>query len=115
MRPCDPGWTKRASVAICPIQSTGACTEIIAQGRETSLRLALAYSNRCAAYDEAADAEENFIDKALADRDKAIELDPKLAAAYNKRCSVRTQKKDYDRALASAKARHRHGFRGATV
>lgn len=56
-----------------------ACTEIITEGSETSNKLALAYSYRCRAYRDAGD---NLLDKALADCNKAVELDPKCAAPY---------------------------------
>ena len=76
-----------------------ACTEIITQG-ETAPKLALAYNNRCAAYREASYDEEDLEEKALADCDKAIELDPKLPTAYSNRCWVYIGKNELDRALA---------------
>ena len=76
-----------------------ACTEIITRG-ETGPKLALAYNNRCAAYREASYDEEDLEEKALADCDKAIELDPKLPTAYSNRCWVYIGKNELDRALA---------------
>ncbi len=45
-------------------------------------------------------AERKDYDKALADYNKAIELDPKFATAYYNRGFVDADKKDYDKALA---------------
>ena len=76
-----------------------ACTEVITKGVETGSRLALAYDHRCSAYREASFDEKDLREKALADCDKAIELDPNLVTPYSNRCSVYAGKGN-DRAIA---------------
>ena len=39
-------------------------------------------------------------DRSIAECDKAIDVDPKFAMAYNTCCSAYNDKKDYDRAMA---------------
>ena len=69
------------------------CTDVIME--EGNPNRALAYSNRCWAYNKKDD-----YDRALADCSEAIELDPKIARPYQHRCSALVQKKNYDRAIA---------------
>ncbi|MGD0189556.1 MAG: tetratricopeptide repeat protein [Rhizomicrobium sp.] len=56
------------------------CTAVIRSGTEARLQLAIAYSNRGAAY-----ADKGLYGKAIADLNKAIALDPDDADAYNGR------------------------------
>jgi tetratricopeptide (TPR) repeat protein len=70
-----------------------ACTEVLAE--EGNPNRARAYGNRCAALTYRKD-----YDRAIADCDKAIELDPKPARGYYVRCWVYLQKEDYDRGIA---------------
>ena len=74
-----------------------ACSEVIAEGNPVWKRAtrAIAYSNRCTAHNNKKD-----YDQAVADCDKAIELDPKFAPAYAARCYAYTFKQEYDRAIA---------------
>jgi tetratricopeptide (TPR) repeat protein len=70
------------------------CTEIINEGHETKNNLAFAYVFRGMAYNLKGD-----YDWAIADLDKAIELDPKNAIAYDARGSAYGYNGDYDRAI----------------
>jgi len=72
-----------------------ACSIIIAKGRETKSDRAAAYFNRSAAYAAKGDS-----DTALADLDKALQLDSKLAPALTARASIYQARGDFDRAIA---------------
>src|SRR6516165_4910804 len=72
-----------------------ACSRIIAAGQESDDDLATAYNNRGLAYDG---KEEH--DRAIADFDRAIELNPDDAVAYDNRGYVYDAKGDQDRAIA---------------
>jgi len=78
-----------------PDRSIPACTEIITKGHETRRSLAILYDNRGNAYEQ-----KNDHDKAIADYNKAIELDPKYAKAYNDRGNAYVQKGGHDKAIA---------------
>jgi tetratricopeptide (TPR) repeat protein len=71
-----------------------ACTRVIAAGRGN---LAWAYNNRGLAYRAKGDN-----DRAIADYDAAIRLDPKDAHAYNNRGIAYRAKGDNDRAIADS-------------
>ena len=72
------------------------CTEIIARGsKETKRNQITAYINRGSAYR----ATDDF-DRAIADLDKAVQLDPKSSLALTKRASIYHEKGDLDRAIA---------------
>jgi tetratricopeptide (TPR) repeat protein len=60
------------------------CTEIILSDKETPQNLAVAYSNRAAGYDAL-----GRHDRAVADADKAVALNPDYADAYNERAWAR--------------------------
>jgi tetratricopeptide (TPR) repeat protein len=72
-----------------------ACTSTITAGRETSDSLAVAYANRGFAYDKKGDYE-----RAIADENKAIELNPRLDIAYKNRGFAYGSRGDYDREIA---------------
>jgi tetratricopeptide (TPR) repeat protein len=73
----------------------GGCNNLIQSGKETPAKLAEAYSSRGIAY-----AKRREYDQAIADYDKAIELDPKNAKAYYRRGYVYDIKGEHDRAMA---------------
>jgi len=72
------------------------CTQIIERGeKETRKNRAIAYTNRGHAYQNKGE-----VDRAFADFDKAIALDPKLAIAYYNRGVTYRKKGEIDRAIA---------------
>ena len=71
------------------------CTRSINSGKWKGRYLAAFYSNRSAAYHEQGDN-----DRALADLNKAIRLDPKFAMAFNNRGAAYNERSDNDRAIA---------------
>jgi monovalent cation:H+ antiporter-2, CPA2 family len=76
------------------------CTEIIARGsRETKRNQIVAYINRSAASRAKGD-----VDRAIADLDKALQLNPKSPLALTKRASAYHAKGDLDRAIADYNA-----------
>lgn len=77
------------------IQQIRKSTEIIQSDQETTQNRASAYCDRGIAYGGKKD-----YDRALADFNEAIRLDPKLAAAYYRRGNIYANKGDYDRAIA---------------
>ena len=70
-------------------------THLINDGSESVHNRAVAYYNRGSEYDGKRD-----LDRAMADYDQAIRLDPKYAHAYNNRGIAWLGKKDNDRAMA---------------
>jgi lipoprotein NlpI len=72
-----------------------ACGTLIDSGKWKGQEIAWAYSNRCFALKKLGEQ-----DKALADCDKAIELDGKNAVAFQARGMILQDKGDADRALA---------------
>jgi lipoprotein NlpI len=75
------------------------CTIVIKFGQESKDRTAMAHYRRGTAYDL-----KREIDRAIADFDEAIKLDPSLAAAYNDRGNARLVKGDADGAMADYEA-----------
>jgi len=73
----------------------GACTALIQSGTLDAKTLAVAFYNRGAAY-----ADNKDYDRAIADNDQAIRLDPSSAIAFYNRGVAYADKKDYDRAIA---------------
>ena len=71
------------------------CTEIISKGHETKDNLAIVYYNRGWAYGTNGD-----YDRAIADFNKAVELDPKYAHPYKDRGNAYQKKGNYDQAIA---------------
>jgi tetratricopeptide (TPR) repeat protein len=79
-----------------PDTSIAGCTKVLARGAsETSGDRANAYYNRGLAYDTKGDH-----DRAVADYDKSIELNPKDADRYFARGAAYDDEGDYDRAIA---------------
>jgi F-type H+-transporting ATPase subunit a len=72
------------------------CTEIIARGsREAKRNLIVAYVNRSGAYRVKGDVE-----RAIADLDNALKLQPKSGFILTERASIHLAKDDFDRAIA---------------
>ena len=76
-------------------ETISACTTAINSGRWHGSELAWAHTNRGVAYRAKGDH-----DRAIADYDEAIRLDPKDAVAYSNRGIAYKDKGDYDRAIA---------------
>jgi tetratricopeptide (TPR) repeat protein len=71
-----------------------ACTATVEDQKESAQSRATAYKNRAAAL-----ARKRELDRAVADFNAALRLDPKDASAYKARGEIFEQKKDYDRAI----------------
>jgi tetratricopeptide (TPR) repeat protein len=71
------------------------CSNLIQSGKEGPAKLAEAYRSRGIAY-----AKRREYDQAIADYDKAIDLDPKNAKAYYQRGYVYDIEGKHDRAMA---------------
>lgn len=71
------------------------CTQSINSGKWKGSHLAAFYTNRAAAYQAKGDN-----DRAMADLNEAIRLDPKLAMALNNRGAAYNEQGDNDRAIA---------------
>jgi lipoprotein NlpI len=76
-------------------EEIAACTTAINSDRWQGSHLAWAYNNRGSAYQAKGDN-----DRAIADYNQAIRLDPKYAIAYNGRGNAYRAKGDNDRAIA---------------
>jgi tetratricopeptide (TPR) repeat protein len=72
-----------------------ACGRLIASGRKTGHDLATVYARRGSAYDDKGD-----YDRAIADYDAAIRLNPTSAGIYNNRGFAHDNKGNFDRAIA---------------
>jgi len=73
----------------------GGCTALLQSDGSSAGNRAAAYINRDIAY-----AGKKDYDRAIADFNEAIRLNPSLASAYNNRGSAVQDKGDYDRAIA---------------
>ncbi|MGA2125008.1 MAG: tetratricopeptide repeat protein [Xanthobacteraceae bacterium] len=73
-----------------------ACSRAIASGRIRGRNLAVLFSSRGVV----ASRDKGDHDRAIADLDEAIRLDPRLAFAFNSRGNVYHARGDYDRAIA---------------
>lgn|SRR5262249_14464224 len=71
------------------------CTVVIQAGEETGTRMAAAFNNRGVAYRYKGDK-----DRALADINQAIQLDPNAANHYNNRGIIYRMNGEYDRAIS---------------
>jgi tetratricopeptide (TPR) repeat protein len=71
------------------------CTAFLGREGQAAPSRARAYTNRGAAY-----LAKGELDRAIADYNHAIELDPKFAIAYNGRGSAYKDRGDLDRAIA---------------
>jgi tetratricopeptide (TPR) repeat protein len=91
---CSPAFADDADTCVKAAvdERFAACTRVIAAGQGN---LAWAYTNRGDVYLVTGDS-----DRAIADYDQAIRLDPKYAVAYNNRGSAYQDKGDNDRAIA---------------
>jgi tetratricopeptide (TPR) repeat protein len=85
--PCDSSQDPAAAIMDC--------TQSINSGKWKARHLAAFYSNRAAAYHDQGDN-----DRAIADLNEAIRLDPKLAMAFNNRGAAYNEQGDNDRAIA---------------
>ena len=86
-------WCVNQGDAFPADQRISACTSIIQSGRETQRNLAIAYYSRGLAYYDKGDD-----DRAIAEYNEAIRLDPKFAYAYSSRGLAYDHKGDLDRA-----------------
>lgn len=86
-------WCNDSSSAVD--QTITGCTALIRSGRESKHNLAIDFNNRGVAYYNKTD-----YDRAIADYNQAIRLDPSFVQAYNGRCATYNNKGDSDRALA---------------
>jgi tetratricopeptide (TPR) repeat protein len=71
------------------------CTALIRSGKFSGQDLAVAFTNRGSAYDDERDE-----DRAIADHDQAIKIDPTLDLAFNNRANAYGRKGEIDRAIA---------------
>jgi tetratricopeptide (TPR) repeat protein len=92
--PSDDQRQCAASTGVSPDQKLTSCTAVIAAKQETPQNLAIAFTNRGNAYVNKRD-----LDRAIADFDEAIRLDPKNAFPLNAR-GFAQNKSQYDRAIA---------------
>jgi tetratricopeptide (TPR) repeat protein len=76
-------------------EQIAACTTLIDGGQESRTNLAAAHVNRGIALRRKGDS-----DKALADYDEAVRLQPDVATAFNGRGGIYNDRKEYDRAIA---------------
>jgi tetratricopeptide (TPR) repeat protein len=75
------------------------CSQFIQQGASDKRKLVAAYINRGNAYHSKGD-----YDRAIADYNKVIELNPKHAEAYNNRGATHEKKQDHRKAIADYRA-----------
>ena len=78
-----------------PDRAIAACTRVVNDRSESQKNRAVAYNSRALAWDEKRD-----YDRAIADYNDAIRLDPKYAGAYYNRGLAWRGKGDFDRAIA---------------
>lgn len=79
----------------CVSGAVAGCTALIESGTLRADQMGSAFADRCDAYRSGGDN-----DRALADCEEAIRLDPKSAKAFNYRCDLYLAKEDNERALA---------------
>src|ERR1700693_4438566 len=70
-----------------PDMMIAGCSAMISSGEYSGRDLAIAYTNRGSAYDDKHDE-----DRAIADHDSAIRIDPTLELAFNNRANAYTRK-----------------------
>jgi tetratricopeptide (TPR) repeat protein len=80
---------------VSPEQRLESCTALIHSAGQTRRAVVAAYNRGGIAYDDKGEH-----DRAIADFDEAIRLDPKSAFAYNNRGGAYASKGDYARAIA---------------
>jgi len=88
--------------------SIEACTRAIKSGRYDKRNLAIVYSNRGNQWDRMGQFE-----KAIADHNEAIRIDPTYGAGYMHRGNIYARHGDYDRAIADQSEAIRLGPRDA--
>jgi tetratricopeptide (TPR) repeat protein len=88
-----------ASTGVTPDQKLASCTAVIAAGLPTPQSLAIAYTNRGSAHYNKRD-----LDRAIADYDEAIRLNPKFAKSYYNRGVAREKKRSLQEALSDFEA-----------
>jgi tetratricopeptide (TPR) repeat protein len=88
-------WCNNNSNAFSVDQRLVGCTALIESGQASAQDRAAGYSNRCSAYSDKSDS-----NRAVADCNEAIRLDPKLANAYLNRGKAYSDMGDFDRAIA---------------
>jgi tetratricopeptide (TPR) repeat protein len=88
-------WCNNSDNAFSVDQQLVGCTALVESERASAQDRAAGYSNRCWAYSDKGDP-----DRAIADCNEAIRLDPKLANAYLNRGKAYSDKDDFDRAIA---------------
>jgi len=88
-------WCNNNDNAFSVDQRIGGCTALVESAEASVQNRAAGYSNRCWAYSDKGDP-----DRAIADCNQAIRLDPKLANAYLNRGKAYSDKHDFDRAIA---------------
>jgi lipoprotein NlpI len=88
-------WCVNKGNAFSPDQQISGCTAAIQSGRWSGQDLAWAFNNRGLAYQDKHD-----YDRAIADYDEAIRLDPKYDPAFNNRGAAYLAKGGLDRAIA---------------
>ncbi|MBR0656889.1 tetratricopeptide repeat protein [Plastoroseomonas arctica] len=91
----DDGSRACQRVNEAPAAAVAACTVLLDRGAEIrAARRAVAFGNRCVAYENLGNR-----DAALADCDEAIRLDPRLAGPYNTRGVVHINRGNLDAAF----------------
>jgi tetratricopeptide (TPR) repeat protein len=91
----EMAWCENNGYAYSPDLQINGCTAVIQSGRLLGKGLASAFNNRGNAYND-----KNDYDRAIADFDQAIRLDPKYAFAYDGRGNAHYSKNDKYRAFA---------------
>src|SRR5215468_11441215 len=86
------------------------CSAVIRSANRSPRELAVAFTNRGLAYRALGD-----IERALADYDSAIKLDPGYAIAFNNRGAARRDRGEYDRAITDYSEAIRIDPRNAVV
>jgi tetratricopeptide (TPR) repeat protein len=90
-------WCNNKGNALSFDQRISGCTALVESGRASVQNRAIGYVNRCWAYSDKGDPE-----RAIADCDEAIALDPNLPIAYSNRSNADQEKGDLDRAIADS-------------
>lgn len=88
-------WCTSKDDALSPALRIEGCTATIRSGRQSGENLSWAFYNRGIAYTKKAQ-----YDRAIADFDEALKLDPDSAVALNNRGTAYARKGEFDRAIA---------------
>jgi tetratricopeptide (TPR) repeat protein len=91
----DHNWQGCIGATTVPDDRVSACSAVIDAHAETGRKLAAAYCNRGYGL-----TEQREFDRALADLNEAVRLDPAYACGYSNRGRVYALKRDLDRAIA---------------